>query len=527
MKCEQCGAEWIVGNSQSKITKCPFCGAELVQKKEERKETPTMESVMKEIVVRFGEEVVFDTRRCLSLFQDLAPDLEYEYRLLKMSLQLFDMGSYFDNCAEQDRDKSIRKAIRAMEGMLAEDAQKTIITSFVVAFDWDKELLADFFREEPKEEKVEKKEDDETKEESKQPEKPVEVVTIGAKSLYQEGEKYYNAQNFVKAVEYYRKAAEQGYGNAQNDLGWMYGNGHGVAQDDVEAVKWYRKAAEQGLPISQNNLGWMYENGRGVAQDYEEAIKWYSKAAEQSHADAQCNLGRMYENGLGINEDVEIAKAYYEIAAENGSSSAEKRLDEIINEEKVVDAEAQFQEGWKYDNAKEYAIAIKWYKKAAGQGHKWAQYNLGVCYANGRGVVEDCATAAEWYGKAVAQEHAGAQNNLGVLYLDGKGVEKNYTIALDLFQKAEAQGNMYSDWNLGRMYENGWGVTKDFFSSKHYYVKAAERGHADAKKKLVEISNTLNINVRNIKDRIKDLRQAFDEVFWQDHKGDIGVMELV
>lgn len=94
----------------------------------------------------FWEEVVFDTRRCLSLFQDLAPDLEYEYRLLKMSLQLFDMGSYFDNCAEQDRDKSIRKAIRAMEGMLAEDAQKTIITSFVVAFDWDKELLADFFR---------------------------------------------------------------------------------------------------------------------------------------------------------------------------------------------------------------------------------------------------------------------------------------------------------------------------------------------------------------------------------------------
>lgn len=57
------------------------------------------------------------------------------------------------------------------------------------------------------------------------------------------------------------------------------------------------------------------------------------------------------------------------------------------------------------------------------------------------------------------------------------------------------------------------GVSRRIFSAKHYYVKAAERGHADAKKKLVEISNTLNINVRNIKDRIKDLRQAFDEVF--------------
>ena len=161
-----------------------------------------------------------------------------------------------------------------MEGMLAEDAQKTIITSFVVAFDWDKELLADFFREEPKEEKVEKKEDDETKEESKQPEKPVEVVTIGAKSLYQEGEKYYNAQNFVKAVEYYRKAAEQGEMYAQKNLGWMYENGRGVAQSDMEAVKWYRKAAEQGEMYAQNNLGWMYQSGRGVAQDDVEAVKW-------------------------------------------------------------------------------------------------------------------------------------------------------------------------------------------------------------------------------------------------------------
>ena len=524
MKCEHCSAEWTVRNSQSKMTKCPFCGAELVQVTEVRTEEVTMASVLTEIIARFGEETVTDKRRCISLFQDLAPDLEYEQRLLRMALQTFDIGAYFVSCAESDREKNVRKAIRGMEGMLAEDAQKTIITSFVAAFGWDKALLTDFYGEELKGGKEEKPI---IKEESEQPEKPVEVEITDADTLYHEGEKFYNAKNYKKSVEYYRKAAEKGHATAQNDLGFMYQNGFGVPANDIEAVLWYRKAAEQELPLSQNNLGWMFENGRGVAQDYEEAIKWYTKAAEQNFAGSQYNLGRMYENGMGVNEDISAAKYYYTKAAENGSTIAKNRLDEIINEEKIVVAEDQFQEGWKYDNAKEYSKAIKWYKKAARQGHKFAQYNLGVCYANSRGVTEDCGVAAVWYSKAAEQGHAGARNNLGLLYLEGKGVDKNYATALDLFQKADAQGNMYSDWNLGRMYENGWGVTQDIYLAKRYYLKAAELGHTGAQKKLEEICNTTDINLRSMRDRIKDVRESFNEDFWQNHKGDIGVMELV
>ena len=55
----------------------------------------------------------------------------------------------------------------------------------------------------------------------------------------------------------------------------MYENGQGVAQNYAEAVKWYRKAAEQGYAEAQFNLGVMYETGEGVAQDYAEALKWY------------------------------------------------------------------------------------------------------------------------------------------------------------------------------------------------------------------------------------------------------------
>ncbi|HEM9355462.1 TPA: sel1 repeat family protein, partial [Streptococcus agalactiae] len=48
------------------------------------------------------------------------------------------------------------------------------------------------------------------------------------------------------------------------NLGVRYDNGRGVRQDYTQAVQWYRKAAEQGLADAQYNLGMMYANGQGV-----------------------------------------------------------------------------------------------------------------------------------------------------------------------------------------------------------------------------------------------------------------------
>ena len=46
-----------------------------------------------------------------------------------------------------------------------------------------------------------------------------------------------------------------------------------MKQDDEEAVNWFRKASEQGLAEAQYNLGIMYSNGEGVKQDKSEATK--------------------------------------------------------------------------------------------------------------------------------------------------------------------------------------------------------------------------------------------------------------
>ena len=53
--------------------------------------------------------------------------------------------------------------------------------------------------------------------------------------------------NFTpEQIKEWRQAAEQGDAEAQNNMGFIYGTGNGVPKDYVEAVKWYRKAAEQG-----------------------------------------------------------------------------------------------------------------------------------------------------------------------------------------------------------------------------------------------------------------------------------------
>ena len=63
--------------------------------------------------------------------------------------------------------------------------------------------------------------------------------------------------------------------------------GKGVEKDETEAVNWFRKAADQGYAGAQLNLGLSYENGSGVKQDKVEAAKWYHKAAEQGFEPAK------------------------------------------------------------------------------------------------------------------------------------------------------------------------------------------------------------------------------------------------
>jgi len=165
----------------------------------------------------------------------------------------------------------------------------------------------------------------------------------------------------AQAANCWRKAAEQGYAQAQNNLAGLCEQA-GSGEEYCEAAFWYAKAAEQGYATAQFNLGVLYELGRGVPQDYEQAAVWYRKAAEQGNAAAQFNLGGMFRLGRGVRQN--------------------------------------------------YAHAASWYRKAAEQGHAGAQYNLGAMCTLGHGMRRDFTEAAVWFRRAAGQGDELAQKAL-------------------------------------------------------------------------------------------------------------------
>ena len=72
-----------------------------------------------------------------------------------------------------------------------------------------------------------------------------------------------------------------------------------LTKDLAKAVEWYRKSAEQGWARAQYDLGRCYHKEQGVARDLKKAMEWYLKAAEQGWADAQYIVGEFYSHGYG------------------------------------------------------------------------------------------------------------------------------------------------------------------------------------------------------------------------------------
>ena len=88
-------------------------------------------------------------------------------------------------------------------------------------------------------------------------------------------------------------------------------------------------------------------------------------------------------------------------------------------------------------------------------------HTLGGMYQFGRGVAEDDAEAVRWFRRAADQGHAFAQFNLATMSATGEGVPQDEAEAGRWFRLAADQGNPTARFRLGRMYANGRGVPQD------------------------------------------------------------------
>lgn len=127
---------------------------------------------------------------------------------------------------------------------------------------------------------------------------------------------------------------------------------------------------------------------------------------------------------------------------------------------------------------KDYATAFREWKAAAEAGQAEAEFDLGVLYAQGKGVPRDLTTAERWYRKAAEQGNAEAEFALGQMYSRGWGVPRDEADALRWFQMANAPDSdgPSTDWSL----IDGYGVQQDQKQAAYWYELAAQKGHAEA-----------------------------------------------
>ena len=115
--------------------------------------------------------------------------------------------------------------------------------------------------------------------------------------------------------------------NALGIMGNAYHTGGGVAQDDLKALDYFIRAAEVGSPGACTSIGTFYDVGNGVAVDKRRAALFERVGALRGSAIARHNIGLSeYLSG-----NHEIAIRHWKIAAEAGDQMSIDALKNIYD----------------------------------------------------------------------------------------------------------------------------------------------------------------------------------------------------
>jgi uncharacterized protein len=260
--------------------------------------------------------------------------------------------------------------------------------------------------------------------------------------------------------------AVDGSAEAQFQLAEAYEKGAGIDRSDTEAARWYRVAAQQGYVPAEVQLGTFYWTGQGIPLDKKQAVSWYQRAAHEGNAAAMFNLGVAYFNGEGAPEDLGEARLWFILAEDGGSQQAIEAVHRSESGLQTQDVnDIYFSIGQRYQNGvqvrQNYAVAAKWYQKAAEGNDARSAMALAGLYASGRGVAHSFSQMFRWCSVAAEQNNPSAMYCVGKLYRDGAGTRKDSALAVQWFQRA-VDGDFTAAYvELAEMYWNGEGVPAD------------------------------------------------------------------
>ena len=105
---------------------------------------------------------------------------------------------------------------------------------------------------------------------------------------------------------------------ACGNLAKHYHNGLGVRQDFVKSLQYFKKACDLGDADSCAGVGLVYSLGESTKTDYESAKSYFEKSCEMKSAMGYGVLGAMYHAGEGVPQNLYKAKELYGKACDLG-----------------------------------------------------------------------------------------------------------------------------------------------------------------------------------------------------------------
>lgn len=139
------------------------------------------------------------------------------------------------------------------------------------------------------------------------------------------------ARDYARALRLLAPLAERDHAEAQIQLGLLYFHGHGVPEDDAAAFRWFGRAAALGSADGMYHLANLYVFGLGVPKGEtdpdQRAAQFYFEAARRGHAAAQHALGILYLTGKGVQQDQAEAVKWFRRAAAQGHTEAQRYVD--------------------------------------------------------------------------------------------------------------------------------------------------------------------------------------------------------
>lgn len=208
---------------------------------------------------------------------------------------------------------------------------------------------------------------------------------IAAQMQLKEGSKTISPQ---AAFANYQQQAALGNAEAMNGLGILYSKGIGVQINEQEGINWFLKAAENGYSKAWYNLAILYRDGIGTIKNPTKAIACFEKAAKAGYHQGWFFWGLLTARGEGVPQNYPLAMSIFKQGGDLGYSRC------------IYGQGYLYYKG--FGCSQNYDQAKKLFEIAAEKGDKASVYMLGLCYRNGYGVAIDLEKAKYWLNKSAA-----------------------------------------------------------------------------------------------------------------------------